>query len=213
MSKPARLTKAGLAKACRELAAIDPDLKRILEAHGTPPLWDRRPGFATLVHIILEQQVSLASAQAAIDKLRAAISDITPQSFLTLSDDALKSIGFSYQKASYCQGLARAVEDGTFAIDHLGKVSDDEAFETLRAQRGIGPWTAGIYLLMVLCRPNIWPHGDRALAVAAREVKGLDEVPSYDALGEIAESWHPWRAAAARLLWHHYLSTPRHRKA
>ncbi|MBD3853138.1 MAG: DNA-3-methyladenine glycosylase 2 family protein, partial [Acidobacteria bacterium] len=169
---------------------------------GPPPLWNREPGFPTLIHIILEQQVSLASARAAFDKLSDAIAPLDPESFLTLDDADLKAIGFSGQKGRYCRILARAVLDGSLDLGAMTQLDNDKVRGELTAITGIGPWTADIYLLMVLLRPDVWPPGDLALAVAVQDVKGLDHRPMPEELQEIAEDWSPWRSVAARILWH-----------
>ena len=185
------LTTASLAVAVDWLAAADPDLAAIVERFGPPPLWDRAPGFATLVHIILEQQVSLASAQAAFDRLRAAAEPLTPARFLELTDAELLTIGFSRQKARYGRALASALADGTLDLDGLGRLDDDAAHRALVAVPGIGPWTATIYLLMVLGRPDVWPVGDIALAQAVAEVKGLERRPGPLEMAELARPGDP----------------------
>ena len=200
------LSRASLAVAVEQLAAADPDLAAIVERFGPPPLWDRVPGFATLVHIILEQQVSLASAQAAFDRLRAAADPLTPARFLDLTDAELLTIGFSRQKARYGRALATALDGGSLDLDSLTSLDDDSAHRELVAIPGIGPWTATIYLLMVLGRPDLWPVGDIALAQAVAEVKGLERRPSPLEMAELGEAWRPWRSVAARLFWHDYLS-------
>jgi DNA-3-methyladenine glycosylase II len=200
------LDRIGLDAAVRELAARDTDLAAIVERHGPPPLWDREPGFATLLHIVLEQQVSLASAKAAFDRLEAATDPLTPERFLALTDDALLAIGFSRQKARYGRALATAVADGSLDLHALETVPDDEVDAALQALPGIGPWTSTIYLLMVLRRPDVWPVGDIALQESARTVKQLERRPDPVALSAIGEPWRPWRSVAARLLWHDYLA-------
>jgi DNA-3-methyladenine glycosylase II len=200
-----RLTQRSLRAAAAELAANDPDLAASLDRNGPPPLWAREPSYATLVHLILEQQVSLASAQAAFDKLVATLGgDITPPAFLKLDDAALRAIGFSRQKAGYARDLATAVTDG-FDLGGLTRLTDDDVRAALQTHRGIGRWTSDIYLTMCLLRPDVWPHGDLALATSAREVLALDERPTFPKLEAIAERWHPYRAVAARMLWHDYL--------
>ena len=201
------LTKKKLAVGLAELAERDRDFETVLEEHGPPPLWGRKPGFPTLVQIILEQQVSLASAKAAYNKLEEALGEVTPERLLSLEDDELKTIGFSRQKSRYCRGLAQAIVDGGFDIAGLRRLSDDEAKRELMSLKGVGRWTADIYLLMALRRPDVWPSGDLALAKAAQQVKNLPATPDYDRLDAMAEDWKPWRAVAARILWHHYLST------
>jgi DNA-3-methyladenine glycosylase II len=203
------LTVPELHRATRTLARRDPDLARVVRAHGLPPLWQRRPGFATLVHIILEQQVSLASARAAFDRARALARPFAPATFLALDDRQLRVAGFSRQKTQYCRNLAQAILDKELQLGKLADLDDDEVRRQLTAINGIGAWTADIYLIMVLGRPDVWPLGDIALAQAARELKRLSARPSGVEMTSIGESWRPWRAVAARVLWHHYLSTPR----
>lgn len=202
----APLTEATLSEAVAELAGRDADFAAIVGRYGPPPLWDRVPGFATLVHIVLEQQVSLASARAAFDRLVAATDPLTPASFLALSDKQLLAIGFSRQKARYGRAIAAAVEDGTLDIDRLGELADDGVVAALEALPGVGPWTSSIYLLMVLGRPDVWPVADIALAESVRAIKGLDERPDADEMTRLGEPWRPWRSVAARLLWHDYLA-------
>jgi DNA-3-methyladenine glycosylase II len=204
---PTALTPDLLGQAVAHLAERDPDLGAVVARFGAPPLWDRVTGFPTLVHIILEQQVSLASAQAAFDRLSGAVDPLTPGAFLRLGDAALLAIGFSRQKARYVRELAAAVLDGSLDLDGLAALEDDEARDALLAQSGIGPWTATIYLLMCLRRPDVWPAGDIALQQAVAEVKALPARPDPSRMDELAEPWRPWRAVAARILWHHYLSS------
>lgn len=176
-----------------------------MDSYGVPPMWDRPAGFGTLVHIVLEQQVSLASAQAAYDRLVAATDPLTPDRFLRLTDAELLAIGFSRQKARYGRALATAVIDGSLDIDGLDELDDDEVQRALEAIPGIGRWSSTIYLLMVLRRPDVWPVGDLALATAVGEIKGLRVRPSPDELVVLGEAWRPWRSVAARLFWLGYL--------
>ena len=203
---PKALTAAGLRRAARELAARDEDLGRVLVRLGPPPMWAREPGFPTLVLIILEQQVSLASARAAFKRLLELASPLTPRGFLARGDAELRAAGFSRQKTSYCRHLAALIEAGELSLDGLARLGDEEARGELLKVKGVGPWTADIYLLMALRRPDVWPTGDLALAAAAHEVKRLDARPTYAELDRLAEGWRPHRAVAARLLWHHYLN-------
>ena len=189
-----------------ELSRRDQDLAGVVEKYGAPPLWLREPGFPTLVYIILEQQVSLASAKAAFDRLQAAVRPLTPGRFLKLSRAELKRIGFSRQKAHYTQLLAEAITKRRLDLRALDDLHDDAARQRLLALKGIGPWTADIYLLSALRRPDIWPVGDLALATAVQSVKKLRRRPSPEKLGAMSTPWRPWRAVAARLFWHHYLS-------
>ena len=202
---PERLTPSSLARGVRALSGVDPDLARVARAYGVPPLWERAEGFPTLVLTILEQQVSLASALAAFERLRAAASPVTPENFLKFDDAQLRAFGFSRQKALYCRLLARAVLDGELDLSQLSSLSDDEARAELVRLKGIGAWTAEIYLLRALLRPDAWPAGDLALQLAARQVKRLPARPTAAELDALAEGWRPLRAVAARLLWLHYL--------
>jgi DNA-3-methyladenine glycosylase II len=199
------LTTASLASAVEELARRDADLAAIVTRYGPPPLWDREPGFGTLLHIILEQQVSLASARSAFDRLRAVADPLTPVRFLELTDAELLAVGFSRQKARYGRALAGAIETGALDLDGLGALDDDAVKRTLEALPGIGPWTSTIYLLMVLGRPDVWPAGDIALAQSVGQVKRLGRRPDAIEMGTLGEAWRPWRSVAARLFWHDYL--------
>ncbi len=203
------LTEETLAAAVAALAERDADLAAVVARFGPPPLWARPPGFATLAYVILEQQVSLASARAAFNRLQVALDQVTPEGFLTLDDETLRRIGFSRQKTGYVRGLAQVLATGGLDLAALEEMEDAAAQRALLALRGVGPWTANIYLLMALRRPDAWPAGDLGLQVAAQEVKGLRKRPGPDALEALAEPWRPWRAAAARILWHHYLSLRR----
>jgi DNA-3-methyladenine glycosylase II len=198
------LTQRSLRTAARTLAERDPVLGASVERYGPPPLWSREPSYATLVHLILEQQVSLASAKAAFDRLRALVVMVTPDAVLTLDDEQLRAVGFSRQKAGYARDLAHAMRDG-FSLEALASEPDDEVRRALIAHRGIGRWTADIYLTMCLLRPDVWPRGDLALATAAVEIGAFPERPPDHELDALAQRWSPHRAVAARILWHHYL--------
>jgi DNA-3-methyladenine glycosylase II len=169
-------------------------------------MWARESGFSTLLHIILEQQVSLASAKAAHTKLLELTSPLTPPRFLKLDDATLKAVGFSRQKTLYGRELARSIAEGLLDLDALRLMDDATVRSELIKIKGIGRWTADIYLLMVLRRPDIWPTGDLALAVAAQRLKRLRTRPTQENLDRMSEAWKPWRAVAARILWHYYLS-------
>lgn len=202
---PKRLNAASLASGVRALSEADKDLARVARVCGAPSMWEREPGFSTLVFIILEQQVSLASARVAFERLLAAASPLTPETFLALDDATLRRAGFSRQKALYCKLAAGEIASGAFDLDSLEYSDDDAARAALLKLKGVGPWTAEIYLLRALLRPDAWPSGDLALQVAAQEVKGLSARPNAAALDELGERWRPLRAVAARLLWQHYL--------
>ena len=201
-----RLNKKSLIKAVEYLEVRDRHLKLVVSKFGPPPLWEREEGFKTLIYIILEQQVSLASAKAAYDKLLKKIGSITSVNFLKLSDVELKLIGFSRQKTSYGRNLADAIITERLNLTELSDLDDSQAKEQLMNIKGIGSWTADIYLLMALGRPDIWPNGDIALASAVQKLKGVASRPSFEELNRMSLKWKPWRAVAARILWHYYLS-------
>lgn len=186
------------------LSTKDKHLAKIYKTYGKPPSWQREPGFATLIQIILEQQVSLASAKAAYDKLASHI-EVTPENFLRLDDATLKSLFFSRQKTRYGRALAQAVVDG-FRLEHLHTKSDDEIRNELIKLPGIGNWTIDIYLIMALNRPDVLPVGDLALRIAVKEIKSLRQNPTAEELIKLAKPWQPYRSYATKLLWHYYLS-------
>ena len=193
------------AHAARKLSERDADLAAVIEKYGLPPLWTREPGFPTLVYIILEQQVSLASARALFARLQQAVRPFTPGRFLKLSEVQMRRLGFSRQKAHYTRLLAEAIHRKQFALHKLHELEDELAREQLTALKGVGPWTADIYLLSALRRPDIWPVGDLALSTGVQEVKRLRKRPSPEKLEKMSAPWRPWRAVAARLFWHAYL--------
>ncbi|MCP4142723.1 MAG: DNA-3-methyladenine glycosylase 2 family protein [Chloroflexi bacterium] len=206
MSPILGLNQNRLSEGVAALVAIDKDLEDVVAKFGSPPMWAREEGFPTLLHIILEQQVSLASAKAAFTKLTKAADPLTPESFLSFSDTELKGFGFSRQKTRYGRALSEAILSGDLDLDSLNKLDDESVRKELIKIKGIGTWTANIYLLMALLRPDIWPTGDLALAKAIQNIKKLPELPGQDEQLKIAEKWKPWRAVGARILWHHYLS-------
>jgi DNA-3-methyladenine glycosylase II len=187
------------------LSKKDKDLASIYKRFGSPPEWKREPGFATLVQIILEQQVSLSSAKAAYDRL-ASHTEVTPENFLKLDDAALKACAFSRQKTRYSRALAEAIVTGNLDLERLHTCDDATLRSELIKLPGIGNWTIDIYLLMVLNRPDVLPVGDLALRIAVKEVKGLKEQPTLEELVLLAEPWQPYRSYATKLLWHYYLS-------
>ncbi|NVN89123.1 MAG: DNA-3-methyladenine glycosylase 2 family protein [Desulfuromonadales bacterium] len=200
------LCEQTLESAVRELSQRDRMLDAIVHSCGPPPLWGRDADFSTLIRIILEQQVSLASAKAAFNRLLSSVDSLAPERFLLLDDETLKSIGFSRQKSGYGRNLARAIVEGDLELDALQGMDDEQVRRKLTAIKGIGTWTADIFLLMALRRPDIWPMGDLALAIAIQHLTERDNRPTQEEIDRLSELWKPWRAVAARLLWHYYLS-------
>ena|SRR5436190_4776906 len=207
-SEKRSLTETSLRKATKTLASAHPEFARVVEHYGPPPLWDREPGFATLLQIILEQQVSLASAKACFDKLAARLGDISPATVLTLTDGEMKTVGLSRQKAGYARHLSEALLEKRIDLASLHELPDAEVKAELIKLKGIGEWTSDIYLLMALLRPDVMPKGDIALHTAWHKLSG-EPRPTSDEFLVIAERWRPYRSVAARLLWHYYLSERR----
>jgi len=199
------LNNQRLSKAVKYLSKKDIDLGSLYEADGVPPLWARRTGFATLIKIILEQQVSLASAKAVYRKLVKNINPFTPKRFEELGITYLKSLGVTRQKSSYCINIAAAILDDKLDLKSLNNMNNNDAKEILIRIKGIGSWTADIYLLMALRRSDIWPSGDIALASSMLKIKRLRSYPTYEKQIKIAEKWQPYRSVAARMLWQHYI--------
>lgn len=209
MTSTTVLNETNLREAADWLASQDHRMARVLEHCGYPPLWAREPGFATLVHIILEQQVSLASANATFHKLKETLEgNITPATLLGLSDDTLKQAGFSRQKTHYTRLLSEAVIAGDFSFDTLPGKTDEEVRTEMTRLKGIGHWTADIYLSECLLRPDILPKGDIAMLEAFKVLKGLPARPDHPTFEAGTAHWRPWRSVGTRLLWHYYLSSP-----
>ena len=190
----------------KELMKRDRDLAEIIDTFGHPPSWNREPGFATLIRIILEQQVSYASAKAAFKRLNAAVENLSPESFMTLDDGELKAVGFSRQKTRYGRELARSIIDRQLDLEKLSELDDRTIKQELTKIKGIGDWTVDIYLMMALQRLDVFPAKDLAVAIAVKEIKNLPQRPKAAELEAIAESWKPYRAIATKILWHYYLN-------
>jgi DNA-3-methyladenine glycosylase II len=206
-----RLTPALLRRGVRWLTVHDDDLARVFRRTGFPPMWGRPPGFSTLVRIILEQQVSLGAARSMYQRLGMHAGSVRPGAIARLGNEGLRSLGFTRQKARYCHGLAERVQNRELDLGAVASAPDEAGRQMLLAVPGLGPWSVDIYYLMALRRPDVWPRGDLALALALQDVKRLPALPSRDEQQQIASAWAPWRAVAARLLWKHYLTTPRQR--
>jgi DNA-3-methyladenine glycosylase II len=200
------LTQDTLVKAAKHLARRDKDLAGILKTLGPPPLWARRPGFPTLVKIILEQQVSLASAASLYARLKKNVVPFHPVRMTELGEAHLKSLGLTRQKTAYCLHLAQSLTDKRLRLSQLSRMSDAEARAALMEIKGLGAWSADVYLLMALRRPDIWPVNDLALAIAVTKLKQLTLRPNANQLLELAEAWRPYRSVAARMLWQYYLA-------
>ncbi|HEX2848166.1 MAG TPA: DNA-3-methyladenine glycosylase 2 family protein [Chitinophagaceae bacterium] len=191
---------------CDKLSSKDRELKSIITTFGYPPMWTRPNTFETLVHIILEQQVSLASALAALNKLREKLIKITPGGLLALTDEELKACYFSRQKTIYARSLAAAIQNKQLNLRSLEKLPDEDVRARLVALKGIGNWTVDVYLMFVLRRADVFPIGDLAAVNALKQVKKLSKDTAKEGLLDITGEWQPYRTVATMILWHHYLS-------
>ncbi len=203
---PPALDAAAFDRAVDRLVAADDDLAAVVAVHGRPTFWSRPPTFATLVLLILEQQVSLASGKAVFDRLRARVGTVAPAPVAALDLDDLRAVGTTRQKAGYVSGLARGILDGTVAWGAIETGPADLARPALLDVRGIGPWTTDVWLLACRGLPDEWPLGDRALQVGCAEVVGRPEPLVGGDLAEVGRRWAPDRSSAARLVWHAYLA-------
>ncbi len=186
------------------LTRADPDLARIEPAAG-PLAWRTRPpGFPGLLQAIVGQQISNQAAAAIWARLCQVPGALEPAGLLVQADAALLGAGLSRPKLAHARALAEAFADGRLHADRLAAMDDAAAIAAIVAVRGMGPWSAEVYLLFALQRPDVFPAGDIALAAAAADLKSLPARPGPKALRALAESWAPWRGLAARLLWHHW---------
>ena len=181
------------------------DLYRIRDRLGYPPLWAREPGFASLVHIILEQQVSIKAAATMFQRLASHLGSVTPELVQKAGESELRQVGLTRQKARYCVELANRIASGALELSKLDTLDDAQGRSHLLDIPGLGPWTVDVYYMMALRRANVWPPGDLALASAIQDIKQLEARPTRDEQLVFAEQWKPWRAVAARMLWMHYL--------
>ena len=193
-----------LRPAMEALAPRDPDMAKAYARCGLPPVRSSEAGFAGLIRMIAGQQVSVQSARAIVARLEERTSPLTAERFRALEEADLKAIGFSRAKMRYGCILAEEIASGRLDIEGLAEMEDEAALAALTRIKGIGPWTAEIYLLFALGRPDIWPVDDLALCIAAQHLKGLDERPDRKAMLTLGDAWRPFRSTAARFLWHLY---------
>ena len=188
-----------------DILSVEPVFAEILGRAGQPRFRRRRNGFGTLLHIILEQQVSIDAAAAMHRKLVGLCHPLTPEAFLALDDATLRSCGFSRQKMGYARHLAEMVGSGKFDLGRLSATDDEAALAELLSIKGIGRWSAEIYLLFALGRPDIWPAGDLGLQVAIGDHMCFGARPDEVEMRRLGEAWRPWRSVAACLFWQSYL--------
>lgn len=197
-----RITRNTLTEGLAALAARDRGFARLYRDHGPPPMRARPAGFATLLKIICAQQVSTASARAIIGRLMHIADPLTPEAFLALDEAALRSIGFSRMKAAYGRGLAAAVQQGALDLAAIARLADDAAIAEIVKIRGLGRWSAEMYLLFALRRPDLWPVDDLAVVKGVQRLKNLDARPTRAEMLAYGEDWRPWRSVVARMMWH-----------
>ncbi len=199
------MTGPVLARAIDRLAAVDRDVEAAVTRIGYPIPRLRPPGFATLLRIMVSQQVSTRSAAAIWGRLETACGEATtPESYLKLDEPALRAVGLSGRKIEYGSGLALAIQDGSLDLDRLDDLPDDDAIAELCSLRGFGRWSAEIYLLFAHSRADSWPADDLAVQVGMQRLKGLDQRPDRKTMDRLAEGWRPLRGCGAILLWHVY---------
>lgn len=202
---PERFNQKSFKRICKAVALRDKDLRRIMDQYGYPPLWSRPNTFESLVHIILEQQVSLASALAALNKLKEKVGVITPDTVMSLTDEALKACYFSRQKTVYIRELAGALLNGGLSLAALETMSDEMIRRQLTSVKGIGNWTVDIYLIFILHHVDVFPVGDLAAVSAIKKIKGLPGSADKEEIMSVADCWKPYRTIAVMFLWHFYL--------
>jgi DNA-3-methyladenine glycosylase II len=201
------LTPVRLRYASRWLAERDSALRHVLDENGYPDMWFRMPGISTMAHIILEQQVSLASANATFYRLQNLLGGtVTAKGILERSESELKSIGVTRPKICYLRHLAQQVTSGAFSFDCLAALPDNQVRRSLTQHKGIGAWSADIYLSECLLRCDILPKGDIGVQEAFRVLKNLEMRPTHETLEVMTEHWRPWRSVGTRMLWSYYLS-------
>ena len=203
-----KITKEIFKQAVETLSKRDPDLNKFYRKSGLPLLRYRPPGYGTLLKVICGQQVSTAAARAITGRLDSIAKPMTPEIFLGLSEIKVRQIGLSRQKEIYGRGIAEAIMNGTFSLRKIANMEDEEAVAEMMNLKGIGRWTAEVYLIFALRRPDLWPIDDLGVVKGVMGMKGLTSRPSRQELIQIGELYKPWRSAAARMMWHHTNVSP-----
>ena len=188
----------------KQLAQLDSDLAQALQRYGTPAPRQRPEGFETFLSTIISQQISTAAANTILNRVRATLPSLTPEGLDQVTDAALRAAGLSTRKIEYARGLALATQTGTLLIDQLSGLEDAQVIEHITRLRGFGVWSAEIYCLFSLGRPDIFPADDLALQIALARLKGLEVKPTPKAARALTQHWQPYRSAGALFLWHYY---------
>lgn len=208
MTKLKNVTARSLPAQLTQLVKCDADMARAFAQVGVPPIRSRPRGFETLLKIICSQQISTSAARSIIGRLEARISPLSVDSFLAISDGDLREIGLSRQKITYGKALAEALDSNALNFRSLHKMDDEAVIHELTKIKGIGRWSAEVYLLFALRRPDVWPVDDLAVVVAIQRIKGLKQRLNRKEMIELGENWRPLRSVAARLCWHYYNTVP-----
>ena len=196
----------------QRLATSDPDFGELILEIGLPRERYREPTLATLIHIVVSQQISLTAADSIWRKFNAEISKITPDSIIHLGEEGLRKLGFTRSKSTATLNLCQQMRDETFDINAIFSMDDDNAKKYIMRLRGFGEWSASIFLIFCLGRADVWPSGDVALQEATRSLKKLSFRPTPKQMDDISIAWQPWRSTAAHLLWHYYAEVVRKKR-
>ncbi|MCP1314966.1 MULTISPECIES: DNA-3-methyladenine glycosylase [unclassified Halomonas] len=202
------MTPDTIAQAMRELAQADPDIARALPGVGAPPPRQRDRGFSTFFSTIVSQQLSVEAARAIMGRVNTVLPELHARAVSEIEGQALRDAGLSWRKIGYAKGLADAELAGTFSADDLEHLSDEEVVAAITALKGFGRWSAEIYLMFSLGRPDVFPADDLALRVALGRLKRLDDKPTPARARQLVEHWAPWRSVGALFLWHYYRGEP-----
>jgi DNA-3-methyladenine glycosylase II len=207
------LTERNLKGDLRALARRDPRVAAALKRFGYPELRRRPPGFETLLRAIVFQQISIHAAGAIWKRIEACVGALTAAAYRAARDEDLRACGLSRQKLAYARSLAELVASGAVPLEELAAMADEEAVAQLVKIKGIGRWTAEVYLMFALGRRDMWPADDLGLMVGMQRLKGLRTRPDRKRMLELGEAWRPRRSAAAHLLWHYFHATQAERRA
>lgn len=204
MSKNAAVADESLRPALEVIAHRDADFAAAYEICGLPPVRDGRPGFAGLLSIICAQQVSVHATRAIMGRIRKTIRPLTAKNYISFDDGALRAMGLSGQKVKYSRCLAEDMLSKRLDLKSLQGMDDEEAITHITRVKGLGEWSAHMYLMFALGRSDIWPVGDLAVCVAAQKLKRWRKRPTPERMLKLGKALAPHRTAAARFLWHYY---------
>ena len=208
MTIPFRLDDARLREGMDYLAQLDPRFAEARATYGDPPLRTAEEGFSALLRSIMGQQVSVFAARAIWDRLATAVNPVTPGNLLNLSDEELRACGLSNNKVKFARALALDTVERRIVFEDLQALDDEALVTTLTRAKGIGRWTAEIYMMFALGRPDVMPANDLGLITAAQQLLKLRQRPAPERLLKLSKPWRPWRSVAAMFLWHFRRNMP-----